>query len=823
MYRQHNPSTLLLATLMTAFTLAAAVDAGAAGTADSSGRPIKKRLRVQPGRIAHDELATMAKSLGAFIETSSSRPATPGPGNATLKRLLVHRQQHPSYVGAAKGATSQVSALDIHWNQRNATPAFIEFPATASAKAGGSRGAAAALDLTYDFIETHRDLFRLRDPRTELLPTLTTSDAHGRRHIQLQQTHRGVPLWGHDLVVHMHADGLLYAVNGRYAPTPRVNIPQRTAVGDDEAIRLSREHLLNTGPIVDLDDLTRGLLRYAGPTAERYLWTDRDSGQTHLVWHVKIRPNLRDHWFYFIDAHSGRVLEHYNATTTQGPTIGQGQDLIGRTQDLNVYESGGSFFMLDATRSIFAASQPNLFGNPLGALVTLDANENDLGRGTTLFYVEAPDNDWTDPVAVSAHSNTARVFEYYQTVHGRDSFDGRGGSIISVIHVTDEGSSMGNAFWNGALIAYGDGDAAFNPLATSLDVAAHEMTHGVIERTVNLTYTFQSGALNESLADVFGVMLDRDDWLIGEDAVKTRFFTSGALRNMEDPHNGGDESDFFWQPAHMDEFVELDIKVDNGGVHLNSGIPNRACFLLAEAIGREKTEQIYYRVMDARYLNTSANFVDMRLAAERAASELYGATEVDAVRSAFDAVGILGMGAVEAPRDTLPVFGEQWIAVVNAAPEDSSLYLVRPDIQSDEDIIQLTPTQIFTITGNPVSASDDGSLVVFVDSENFVRAINSNGTDERVISVRGDWRSVALSPDGRRLAATSVIADTSIFIIDLIDPENSKSIVLYNPTTQEGVTSNTVLFADAMDWDLTGTFLVYDALNSVSQEGEVQI
>ena len=115
---------------------------------------------------------------------------------------------------------------------------------------------------------------------------------------------------------------------------------------------------------------------------------------------------------------------------------------------------------------------------------------------------------------------------------------------------------MGNAFWNVTLIAYGYGNAAFNPLAGSLDIAAHEITHGVIERTVNLEYRFESGALNESIADIFGVMLDRDDWRIGEEVVKSRFFSSGALRDIEDPHNGGQPGDFFWQPAHMDEFVD---------------------------------------------------------------------------------------------------------------------------------------------------------------------------------------------------------------------------------------------------------------------------
>ena len=162
---------------------------------------------------------------------------------------------------------------------------------------------------------------------------------------------------------------------------------------------------------------------------------------------------------------------------------------------------------------------------------------------------------------------------------------------------------------------------------------------------MNLEYAFQSGALNESFADVFGAMVDRDDWLIGEDVIDTNQLSFDALRDMAQPSRRG-------QPGHMDQFVELDIDTDNGGVHINSGIPNRACFLIAEAIGREKTEQIYYRILDSRYLNTKSNFSDMRQAARRAAIDLFGdaSDELSAVATAFDEVGIVGSAASRRPR-----------------------------------------------------------------------------------------------------------------------------------------------------------------------------
>ena len=782
----------------------------------------KSSRRAGASGIEQRDLVEMGTQLRSWVDSG------PAPQKATaspppLRQLLARRQQNPRHLGSAKAAPPPRAAWHMHWNTDNGTPTFIDNPAPVpSAKLSG---AGAPAERALDFIRAHRDLFHLRDPGAELSVLEATSDAAGKHHIKFQQQHRGIPIWGHQLVVHLQPGGTLYALNARYGPTPRSFNPAAPILQPGDAIRVASNHLELTTPIRTLGTRLKKLLHYPGPAAKRYIWVDEKTRRHHLVWHVTIRPNLRDRWYYFIDAHSGRILEYYNATASEGPTIASGLDLMGNSQTLNVYEADGLFLMLDASRSIFSSVQPDLLGNPQGALITLDAGAEDLQRDTHLFYASSADDSWEDPIAVSAHSNTGKIFDYFSEVHDRRGLDDRGGSMISVVHVTYEGEPMGNAFWNGAVIAYGDGNSILDPLAKSLDVAAHEMTHGIIERTVNLEYRFESGALNESLADVFAAMVDRDDWLIGEDVVNTSVFPSGALRDLAAPHNGGTPDNFFWQPAHMDEFRELDITEDNGGVHTNSGIPNRACFLLAEAIGREKTEQIYYRIMAARYLNSRANFVDMRLAAERAAGDLFGtgSSEVDAVRTAFEAVGIIGATGLEAPPDLLPVDGEQWIAVVNATEADNSLFLVRPEVRTDADIKQLTPTQVYTRTGNPISISDDGTLIIFVDDQNCVRVINSNGTNERTISNDCVWRSVALSPDKRRLAATTDFFDDQLFIIDLIEPAASKVVNLYNPTTQEGVVTSVTRFADALDWDLSSQFVVYDAYNSTSAEDAVAL
>ena len=101
---------------------------------------------------------------------------------------------------------------------------------------------------------------------------------------------------------------------------------------------------------------------------------------------------------------------------------------------------------------------------------------------------------------------------------------------------------MDNAFWNGEFMGYGNGNQGFKPLAGALDVAGHEMTHGVIENTARLEYRNQSGALNESFADIFATLIDRDDWTLGEDVVKSNVFPSGALRSLENPTKVGKET-----------------------------------------------------------------------------------------------------------------------------------------------------------------------------------------------------------------------------------------------------------------------------------------
>ncbi len=223
-----------------------------------------------------------------------------------------------------------------------------------------------------------------------------------------------------------------------------------------------------------------------------------------------------------------------------------------------------------------------------------------------------------DPDVDRAHDFSGETYDYFSETHNRDSYDNLGATLSSTAHYRLD---FQNAFWNGVQMVYGDGYAV-------KDVAAHEMTHAVTEYAAKLEYRWQSGALNESFSDIFAAMVDRDDWLIGED------LPNGPIRNMEDPTQ-------FNHPGHADDWRAM--CGDNEGVHINSGIHNKAYVNVAEAIGKDRAEQTFYRALTV-YLGPQSTFEDARSAALQSATDLFGeGGEVfKAVDAGFADVGIDG-------------------------------------------------------------------------------------------------------------------------------------------------------------------------------------
>src|SRR5262245_18366346 len=259
-----------------------------------------------------------------------------------------------------------------------------------------------------------------------------------------------------------------------------------------------------------------------------------------------------------------------------------------------------------------------------------------------------------DPAVNEAFDGLGSTYDFYKQVFSRNSIDGNGLRLDAVVHY---GEGFNNAFWNGQLMVFGDGDQdLFTGFTKSLDVIAHELTHGVTENTAGLVYHKQPGALNESISDVFGSLvkqwtLKQDagsaDWLIGAD-VFTPGLEGDALRSMKAPGTAYD-NDLIGkdpQPAHMENFQTLpDTRFgDNGGVHINSGIPNHAFYLVAVEIGGHDWDapgHIWYETLPNN-MGSQAKFQDFADATVGVASRLYGpsSSELVAVREAWREVGI---------------------------------------------------------------------------------------------------------------------------------------------------------------------------------------
>ncbi|RRR78642.1 MAG: M4 family peptidase [Candidatus Viridilinea halotolerans] len=224
----------------------------------------------------------------------------------------------------------------------------------------------------------------------------------------------------------------------------------------------------------------------------------------------------------------------------------------------------------------------------------------------------------------NAHNFTRETFDYFLNVHGRNSFDNQGTVMRSTVNY---GRNYVNAFWEGLNLytAYGTGLAV-------KDVVAHEWAHAVTQHTANLEYRWQSGALNESFSDIFAAMVDRDDWLLGEDIPSRLLGGADAIRSMSNPEAYG-------QPAHTDDWKRT--CSNNQGVHTNSGITNHAYYLIATNIGKDKAEQIFYRALTV-YLQPRSSLRDARAAALSAAADLYERDDVEyvAVDQGFRYVGI---------------------------------------------------------------------------------------------------------------------------------------------------------------------------------------
>ncbi len=464
-------------------------------------------------------------------------------------------------------------------------------------------------------------------------------------HTRFRQSVGGVPVWEGEAIVHLKSDG------------------EVSTVTDDlkEGISVSTKPTISAG---DAIAIANNLYNGSAKESEKpkiALWIYRGTERDHLTWRIET-PRIDGSKetavpVDFIDAHTGERVFNYNNLQT-----GSGSSLYRGTVTIDTSSAGGTYYMEDLTRKMGTFNM-----NSTG-------NESTGTGGTQSRYTDADDvwNTTIQRAGVDAHYGAAQTYDYFKNVHGRNGINGTGGpgtttaaanSSISLITSRVHFGSSGrynNAFWYNNQMSYGDGDGTqFSPL-TTIDICGHEMTHGITEHTANLTYANESGALNESMSDVFGVMVElyadggvisADTWKIGEDSY-TPGTAGDALRYMNNPHlagNAGYTSDD--DPDHYAE--RYTGTADSGGVHINSGIANHAFYLAAAGgthhrsgvavtgMGTTDAAKIWYRSLTV-YMTSSTNFAGARTAMLNSATDLFGSTsaQYNTIATAWCAVGV---------------------------------------------------------------------------------------------------------------------------------------------------------------------------------------
>ncbi|MGY0236344.1 M4 family metallopeptidase [Longispora urticae] len=459
----------------------------------------------------------------------------------------------------------------------------------------------------------------------------TIVDPTGASHVRYTRTHQGLRVYGGDLVVHNGPGGGFAGVsNALAAPLTLSTTPAVPAASAERAAAAGfRGRVTTVGASELIVDASGERARLAWETVVRGWAPD---GQTPSVSHV------------LTDAATGARIGAFDEIEH---AAGTGKGVYVGTVSVDTTGSGSSYQLKDPVR---------------GNGYTCDMAR---GTGSCSTYTDA-DNAWGDgnpatsqSAAVDAHYGAAVTYDYFKSVHGRNGIFGDGRGVPSRVHY---GNAYKNAFWDGSQMTYGDGAGNTHPF-TELDISGHEMAHGVTENVVSggLTYSGESGGLNEATSDIFGTMVefyaanssDTPDYLIGE---KIDYFGNGRpLRYMDDPSKDGN-SDKCWSTG-------------TGGkdVHYSSGVANHFFYLLAvgsgssqwgnsptcdsstlTGIGNAKAEKIWFRALDVYFTSTTKYVAsgtnDARNYTLTAAKDLYGncSAEYQAVQKAWKAVNVAG-------------------------------------------------------------------------------------------------------------------------------------------------------------------------------------
>ncbi|MGN6185665.1 MAG: M4 family metallopeptidase [Thermoanaerobaculia bacterium] len=493
---------------------------------------------------------------------------------------------------------------------------------------------ASAVAAAQEHFRGNRAAYGLTDSDRELKQRGARTDAQGWTHVRFDQNVNGVRVFEGEAIAHVDPNGRVSVTNAlrgnlQVDTTPRIS--EATAIA-------TAVNAINPRGKYDVKSELQVLPR--GEHADR----------TQLVWHVTLYVendvDLTGKHEFFVNARDGKVALAYDALESSGAT-GTAKTMYVGDQTINV-DLTDKYYLRDLTRGGGNYTVDLNGGTSGGAIVS--STTSTFGDGVKTDCSGGP-NDVT--AAAEVHFGMAASWDYYKNAFGRNGINGAGKQAYSRVHYSN---CYQNAFWSDSCfcMTYGDGGSTFYPL-TSIDVAGHEMSHGVMATEANLTYRGESGGLNESNSDIFGTMIeysmnsaaDPGDYWIGERIYRSNYAANGtytqskALRYMDDPKKDG-VSPACWSK----QLKSLD-------VHYSSGPNNHMFYLLAEGgtskcnstvvtgLGRAKAAAIWYEAI-TNWMTSSTNYAGARTAALNAAARLYGSgsPEYNAVAKAYSAINV---------------------------------------------------------------------------------------------------------------------------------------------------------------------------------------
>ena len=781
-----------------------------------------------PSEVAPDPRATvLAERLRQHLASlQTAAPYTPSPP-------LTPEQSH----ALSALETRCPGEVSVVLRPLAGTPRQIKGAVLQSAQAGSDP----PLTTARTFLRTNCDLLRLDDPNAELVLGRRHTDELGRTHLRFRQQYQDVPVWPADILVHLNPAGHVDVMNGAFVPTPK-ELSTTPVLDEATAVEYARTGLTDGA---EAEVTASELIIYApGDTPPR------------LAWKLELAIGLTAQWVVVIDAVNGDELTAYNQVMHQNYECPvpygcpvpdeEDKDLFGMTPLLNVWKQDNFLWMVDTSKDEDMFSEAHGLHDWIqrGAIWVRDAGNSEILFDAPVVRKPVPvvgeqeeDPPSFLPDAVSAAYNLSKTYDYYSEQHLRDSFDGEGASIHAIVRY---GENYKNAFWRPGsnLIVFGDG----RPFAGALDIVGHELTHGVIEHSANLLYQDQPGALNEAFADIFGEMIEartkdgEPDWITGRDLALPASGGGGPdlgrpIRNLKDPeafltHFGRP------YPKHMDDFFH--IQEDNGGVHINSTIIGHAFYLLTEdppdsigleaaPIELEDAEKIFYHALTNNLVQNS-QFIDARIACIQAAEhlikkELIAEHAAQRTREAFDAVGIFGPGSTPDPPDIPSVLPDATLFVYRDVLGQFRLGRREADQGDGEQGVQLA--EDIVVRARP-SVSRDGGLAVFVNAENDLCFITTDGDEQQCLESPDPVAAAAMSPDGRLVGL--------ILLNEMGNPDNTITIVnretgeqrtfLLTPSAYTGPAPDTLPYASTINFTADGQWLIYDALSTVTVSGD---